>query len=102
MGEAEAELVNALSDVADRLDLPVVMRLRHYLALAKLQLGRGREAIADLEQADRGPYTGLGGPTRKPKRTRTLLSRARTFWTIRLNRHYCQQVKLTTEKTMNR
>jgi hypothetical protein len=77
--EAEAELGGALNEVADRLDLPVVMLLRHYLALARLQLGWVRDTVADLEQLLPDQEQKLGAAHPETERTRELLSRARNI-----------------------
>jgi tetratricopeptide (TPR) repeat protein len=77
--EAEAELDGALSEMANRLDLPVVMLLRHCRALAVLQLGRVPEAADDLAKllADRKRVLGDSHP--ETKRTGQLLVRARSI-----------------------
>ena len=80
--EAEAELGGALSEVANRLDLPVVMLLRHYLALARLRLGRVREAADDLTRllADRERV--LGDTIRRPNERRNSWPVPEKYWTI--------------------
>jgi hypothetical protein len=77
--EAEAELGSALNEVADRRDLPVVMLLRHYLALAKLQLGRVRDTVTDLEQLPPDQERVLGAAHPETERTRELLDQARNI-----------------------
>ena len=75
--EAEAELSGALNEVANRLDLPVVMLLRHCQALAILQAGRVREAAAHLYKLLGDQERVLGESHPETERTRGLLARAR-------------------------
>ncbi len=77
--EAEAEISGALSEVADRMDLPVVMLLRHRRAVALLRLGRVPEAAADLARLLTDQERVLGGSHPETERTRELLSQARSI-----------------------
>jgi tetratricopeptide (TPR) repeat protein len=75
--EAEAEISGALSEVADRMDLPVVMLLRHRRAVAILQLGRVPDAAADLARLLADQERVLGDSHPETERTRELLFQAR-------------------------
>jgi hypothetical protein len=62
--DAEAEILDALDKVTDRMDAPVVMRLRFSLIQARLMRGRVPESVAELKEllADRTRVLGAVHP----------------------------------------